>query len=148
MKKIVLLFLIPFLGSAQTNKLDEKNGFETYTFGSSPGQYKNLTLEIEEGYTKLYTVEQPNIKGAEFEYVRVTFFKDKLSAITLQTKSATGSKLLQNLKENYGEPVKLNKPKENYEWVSSKYRLLYEPNASSGDATVSFYTKTASKGKN
>ena len=148
MKKIFFLFLIPFLSNAQTSKLDEKNGFDAYTFGSAPTQYKNLTLEIEDGNTKLYSVNLSSINGTEIEYLRITFFKDKLSAITIQTKSANGAKFLQNLKENYGEPVKLTHPKENYEWVSNKYRLLYEQNTSSGDATVSFYSKTSAKGKN
>ncbi|MEO6304530.1 MAG: hypothetical protein ABIP51_15325 [Bacteroidia bacterium] len=149
MKNIILLFFIPFLGLAQPNKLDEKNGFETYVFGSTPAQYKNLTLEIEDGNTKLYSLNQSNIalQGAEFEYLRITFYNNKLSAITLQTKNATGQKFLQSLKESYGEPVKLTKPKENYEWVSNKYRLLYEANAAHNDATVSFYAKTASKSK-
>ena len=130
--------------------LYEKNGFKTYVFGSSPNQYNNLVLEIDEGNTKLYSLDQSNINhdGAEFEYIRVTFCKDKLSAISLQTKNSTGQKFLTSLKENYGEPVKSNKQKENYEWLSSKCQLVYEKNARSNDATISFYAKTICKNKN
>jgi len=150
MKNILLLTIFPFFCLAQGNKLDEKNGFKTYLFGSSPKEYKNLILEIDEGNTKLYTLDQSNINhdGVEFEYIRVTFCKDKLSAISLQTKNSTGQKFLANLKEGYGEPGKANKVKENYEWLSTKCQLVYEKNARSNDATISFYAKTICKNKN
>lgn len=150
MQKILFLFLFPFFCSAQTNKLDEKNGFKTFVFGSSPKEFSNLILEIDEGNTKLYSLDETTIKhdGAEFEYIRVTFCKDKLSAISLQTKNSTGQKFLSSLKENYGEPGKTNKQTENYEWLSSKCQLVYEKNAKSNDATISFYAKTICKNKN
>ncbi len=150
MKKVLLFLLIPFIYSAQTSKLDEKNGFKTYVFGSSPKEFSNLVLEIDEGNTKLYSLDQSNINhdGAEFEYIRVTFCKDKLSAISLQTKNSTGKKFLASLKENYGEPVKSNNQKESYEWLSNKCQLVYEKNAKSNDATISFYAKTICKNKN
>ncbi|MBA3680708.1 MAG: hypothetical protein H0W73_06025 [Bacteroidetes bacterium] len=149
MKKILFLSLLPFFCLAQTNKLDQKNGFKTYIFGASPKEFTNLVLEIDEGNTKLYSLGQSNINldGAEFEYIRITFCKDKLSAISLQTKNSTGQKFLSSLKENYGEPGKSNKQKENYEWLSSKCQLVYEKNARSNDATISFYAKTICKNK-
>lgn len=150
MKKLLFLILVPFFCAAQSNKLDEKNGFKTYVFGSSPKKFSNLVLEIDEGNAKLYSLNQSNINhdGAEFEYIRITFCKDMLSAISLQTKNATGQKFLASLKENYGEPGKSNKQKESYEWLSNKCQLLYEKNAGSNDATISFYAKTICKNKN
>ncbi len=119
-------------------------------FGSSPKQFTNLILEIDEGNTKLYTLNQSNINqdGTEFEYIRITFCKDELSAISLQTKNATGQIFLTSLRGNYGEPGKSNKQKEIYEWLSSKCQLVYEKNVKSNDATVSFYAKTICKNKN
>lgn len=150
MKKILFLFLVPVFYFAQPSKLDEKNGFKTYVFGSSPKEFTNLVLEIDEGSTKLYSLNQSNINhdGAEFEYIRITFCKDKLSAISLQTKNSTGQKFLTSLKENYGEPAKSNTVKQNYEWLSNKCQLVYEKNARSNDATISFYAKTICKNKN
>ncbi|MBA2612625.1 MAG: hypothetical protein H0U95_11675 [Bacteroidetes bacterium] len=147
MKTIVLLLIVPFLGLTQINKLDEKNGFKNFLFGTSPAEYKNLILEIDDGNTKLYSLDQSPIRldDIDFEYLRLTFYKNKLSSISLQTKNANGTKFFQNLKENYGEPVKINKLKENYEWKSTKYQVLYENNEISGDATTSFYTKTGPK---
>ncbi|MBL7921444.1 MAG: hypothetical protein JNJ40_14090 [Bacteroidia bacterium] len=149
MKNVLFLLLIPLIYSAQISKLDEKNGFKTYVFGSSPKKFSNLLLEIDEGNTKLYSLDQSNINhdGAEFEYIRITFCKDMLSAISLQTKNATAQKFLASLIENYGEPDKSNKQKEYYEWLSKKCQLVYEKNAMSNDATISFYAKTICKNK-
>jgi hypothetical protein len=149
MKKTILLLLVPFLGLAQTNKLDETNGFNNYVFGSSPTQHQNLTLEIDEGNTKLYTQQNPvKLNGVEFEYVRVTFCRNKLSAITFQTKNSTGLKFLNTLKENYGEPNTSNQFPENYEWLSKKVELFYEKDGSNKDAVISFYSKEIYKNKN
>jgi len=150
MRTILILTLFPFFCLAQGNKLNDKNGFKNYVFGTSPKDYQNLVLEIDEGNTKLYSIDQSTIThdGAEFEYLRVTFCKDKLSAISLQTKNSTGQKFLEILKENYGEPGKANKQKENYEWLSNKCQLIFEKNACSNDATISFYAKTICKNKN
>jgi hypothetical protein len=140
MKKIALLLILPFLGVAQSsNSLIEKNGFKDYIFGTAPHQYKDLTLEIEEGNAQLYSLAKAPIQmdGAEFEYVRVTFLKNKLSAISLQTKNSTGPKFLAVLKQNYGEPAKSPK-KNSYIWETAKMQLLYETYGT--DATISFYS--------
>jgi len=148
MKNIIFLLFIPFISLSQTTKLDETTGFKTYIFGSSANEYKNLILEIDEGITKLYSLDQSPGKpeNAELEYLRVTFCKDKLSAISLQTKNASGPKFLQGLKDTYGEP-NINSLKGNYEWRSDKYQLIYENIGSSNDAIVSFYTKKICKNK-
>ncbi len=142
MKKIILLLLISFSCISQ-NKLDDKNGFDTYIFGSPPNEYKNLSLEIDEGNVKLYTLTPCAIKMSEIEFqnVNITFIKNKLSAISLQSKNTTGIKLLQILKETYGEPTKSNPTKGNYEWLSAKVELLYEKHPSAKEATISFSSK-------
>lgn len=142
MKHFLLFILLPFLGLSQTGTLSELKGFKNYTFGTTPDAYKNLTLEIEEGNTKLYSLNEPGlVDGVELEYVRVTFTKNKLSDISIQSKNSTGARLLQNLKDSYGEPTRINKSKKNYEWLNSKVQLLYESNKSGSDATVSFSSK-------
>ncbi|MGZ4037451.1 MAG: hypothetical protein ACXVPQ_06455 [Bacteroidia bacterium] len=116
-------------------------------FGSAPQQYRDLMLEIEEGGAQLYSLSTYPIQidGAEFAYLRVTFLKNKLSAISLQTKNSTGSKFLAVLKQNYGEPLKSPK-KNSYIWESAKMKLLYETYGN--DATVSFYSSELYKNVN
>lgn len=141
---IVILLLLPLIGLSQTNsKLLTAKGFKNYLFGTSPNDYQNLVLEIEEGNTKLYTLNEPGlvIDGVEVEYLRVTFTKNKLSDISIQSRNSTGKKLLQNLRENYGEPTRVNKTKKSYEWTNDKLQLLYESNVAGSDATVSFSSK-------
>ena len=144
MKNIFLCLLFPLISLSQTNtKLYSAKGFKNYVFGSSPESYKNLTLEIEEGNTKLYSLNEPGlvIDGVELEYLRVTFTKNKLSDISIQSKNSTGTRLLQNLRENYGEPTRVAKSKKTYEWLNDKLQLLYECNMTGSDATVSFSSK-------
>jgi hypothetical protein len=150
MRKILIcLLLIPFLVSAQNTKTNEKNGFENYIFGTSPGDYKDLVLEIDEGDTKLYTSQNPvQVNGVEFEQVNVTFCKNKLSSVTLKTKNATGTKFLQTLKETYGEPGKSNSAKGNYEWLDQKLHLLYEKLGTTADASISIYSVELFKSQN
>ncbi|MDP1801132.1 MAG: hypothetical protein Q8L81_07270 [Bacteroidota bacterium] len=144
MKYILIIILVPFLGLAQKNKLDIDNGFKTYLFGTSSSSYKNLTLEIEEGLTKLYSLNEAiiNFDGVEFEYVRLTFFKNSLSAISLKTKNSNGQLFLTQLMEKYGSPDKKspNKPG-NFQWISKKVKLLFA-NESGKDAIVDFYFNT------
>ena len=138
---LVFLFFSP--GWMAQAKMKEVKGFKNYVFGTPPDAYKNLTLEIEEGNTKLYSLNEPGlvIDGVEVEYLRITFTKNKLSDISMQSKNATGQKLLQNLKESYGEPTRISKTKKSYEWMNEKLQLLYEINVAGSDATVSFSSK-------
>jgi hypothetical protein len=106
-----------------------------------------MMLEIDEGNVKLFSLDKDPIiiASVEFEYVRITFFKNKLSAIAMQTKNGYGPRFLQSLKEAYGQPVKPKPNKENYEWSSPKLHLIYESNPSGKDATISFYNKALYK---
>lgn len=122
------------------NKLDEDNGFGNYIFGTSPDSYKNLYIEIEEGTSKLFSSDNSAIKisGVEFEYIRVTFLKNKLAALMFQTKHSTATALLKFLEGTYGKPKKV---KQNLEWEGQKVHLLYEPDNINKDAIISLYSK-------
>ncbi len=143
MKKLILLFVLPFLGFSQGQRQGETRGFKDYVFGTPPESYKNLTLEIEEGNTRLYSLNEPGlvIDGVAVEYMRFTFTKNKLSDIALQSKNSTGVRLLQNLRDTYGEPTRISKSKKSYEWLNDKMQLLYEGNMTGNDATVTFSSK-------
>lgn len=147
MRKFLLLFFLPFIGFSQGNKLDQQNGFNVYIFETPPNGYKDLTLEIDEGNVKLYSLDKDPIiiASVEFEYVHISFFKNKLSAIAMRTKNGNGARFLQSLKEAYGQPIKPKANKENYEWSTAKLQLIYEINPSGKDATISFYNKTLYK---
>lgn len=143
MKKIVLLLIVPILGISQINDIVNKNGFKTFVFGDAPNKYKNLLLEIDENNTKLYSSPEENVKinGVDIEFVRVTFLKNKLSAISVQTKNFTGSNLFDLLKQDYGEPSKINYSKKVYEWALQGMKVIYEKNNTDKDAVISFYSK-------
>ncbi|MDO8999380.1 MAG: hypothetical protein Q7W45_06415 [Bacteroidota bacterium] len=143
MKKIFLLLIIPLFGLTQNNKLENKSGFKDFVFGDSPSAHKNMTLEIDEDNTKLYSLQENDIKidSVEFEYIRVTFLKDKLSSISIQTKNGTGFVFLNLLKESYGNPTKSNLLKKNYEWLLNTMRILYENLRAEKDAVITFYSK-------
>jgi hypothetical protein len=138
-RAFLFLLLIPFLGITQNAV--EKKGFEKYIFGTSPTDYNDLVLEIDEGDTKLYSTEKPvPLNGVEFEQVHVTFSKGKLTSVAVKTKNSTGSKFLESLKAQYGQPVKANVTKGLYEWKSTQLQLHYEKNQSGQDASASFYS--------
>jgi hypothetical protein len=140
MLKILLLSLFPVLGIAQVTKLDEKNGFMQYKFGSAPSEYKNLSIEIDEGDTKLYSVPGSSIviDGIDYDYIRITFTKNKLTAISMRTKNSNGQKLFTDLKTLYGEPKLVQKLK-HYEWKGNKVQLVFA-NLANNDGAIDFYT--------
>lgn len=139
MKALIVLFVL-FVGYGPiNNKLDESNGFENFKFGSSQADYKNLSIEIDEGNIKLFSVssDQININGIQFDNVRLTFLKNKLNAIALTTRNSTGKAFLELLKAKYGTPKTF---KENCEWSGKKVVLIYEPYDAGTDAVVNFYS--------
>lgn len=138
MKTLVVLFILLVGYSHTSNNLDESNGFENFKFGSSQANYKNLSIEIDEGNIKLFTVapEEIKIQGVEFDNVRLTFIKNKLNAIALTTKNATGKAFLDLLKSKFGTPKTY---KDNCEWSGKKVLLIYEPSKSGNDAIINFY---------
>ncbi|MGZ4099134.1 MAG: hypothetical protein ACXVNM_09655, partial [Bacteroidia bacterium] len=80
MFKFSFILLLTVSCYSQNLKLDAANGYNAFKFGSSPKDFKDLTLEIDDGNTKLYTLERPviNIDGIVFDYVRLTFLNNKL----------------------------------------------------------------------
>ncbi|MGZ3861783.1 MAG: hypothetical protein ACXVPN_00135 [Bacteroidia bacterium] len=139
MKTLILTFAIPLLGFIATNKLDEDNGFGNYKFGTAPSKYNDLIIELDEGKTKLYssTDNSVPVKDVKASNIRLTFCKNQLSAICIKSKNGTGVTFLQHLTEKYGTPKKV---KGNYEWLSKKVQLLYEP-IDGKDGAVTFYSR-------
>lgn len=147
MKKLLLLLFLPGCWLAQTNKLDVQNGFNVYIFETPPTNYRDLMIEIDEGNTKLFSLDKDPIVIADvtFHYLHLTFFKNKLSAIAMKTKGGSGPRFLQALKETYGQPAKPRPGKEYYEWVSPRLHLIYEADPTGKDAAISFYNKALYK---
>lgn len=139
MKNLIILLLFPMLGITQNFKFEKNNGFKQFVFGTSPAEYKNLTLEIDEGNLKLYSLNQAGkIDGIEFEYIHLTFCKNKLSAISLKTKNLTGEKLLRSLIEENGAPTKSLPQNDKYEWANKKVQLLFD-SSNGKDAAMDLY---------
>ncbi|MBS1634478.1 MAG: hypothetical protein JST26_01060 [Bacteroidetes bacterium] len=141
MKALLFTLLTPVLVLwTSIENLDQKNGFGIYIFGSSPNTYKDLYLEIQEGNTTLYSSDEDYIKvdGVKFDYVRVTFIKNKLAAIAMGTKDKSGFKMYQYLIDNFGKPLQLKK---SAEWNGSKVQLSFEKTADSNDAVITLYSK-------
>ncbi len=141
MKVLVLIVIMFSFGFTFNNeKLDKCNGIDSFTFGSKKENYKNLSLEIEEGSAQLYNANSNaiHIDGVELEFIRVTFTKNKLSAISLSTKNGTRSAFFNYLKTNYGAPVKF---KNRFEWSGKKVSIVFELYNYNKDAAIDFYTK-------
>lgn len=141
MKVITVLFIIPLLGFITVNeRLNECNGFEAFIFGTAKESYKNLSFEVEESGSRLYEASSDaiSISGVRFEYIRVTFTHNRLSAIALSTKDATAGVFLETLISKYGTPLKVKKQ---YEWLGKNVRIVYEPYSGNKDASIDFYKR-------
>jgi hypothetical protein len=138
---LTLILILPSIFYSQINSLDEANGFKNFKFGTQPSDYKNLMIEIEEGNSKLYSVDNASIviDGIQYEYIRLTFIKNKLAAVSLRTKNGNGSKCFQDLKNNFGLPKK-NVKENSQEWNGSKVQLTYM-SVTGNDAIADFYCK-------
>lgn len=139
MLKLTFLLIFPFFCYAQNLKLDAANGYANFKFGSSPKDFTDLSIEIDEGKTKLYSVAKPviNIDGIVFDYIRLTFLNNKLCTISMQTKNLSAFKMLQFLKESYGIPVQISKT--DCEWKGKSVNVIC--NITKGIAVIDFYSK-------
>ena len=139
MNHVMHILMVPALWLAMANAVNN-NGFEKFKFGTPKETYRNLTLEMEEGNSSLYTANPDEIKktGVQIESVRLTFTKNKLSAIALSTKNATGLSCFRFLKEHYGEPVN---QKNHYCWNKTDMTVVFELSKNKKDAYIDFYGK-------
>lgn len=140
MKILFTIFFLSFGLLSNNEKLDQCNGIENFTFGSTKENYKGLTLEIQEGNTHLYdaNTNMLHISNVEFEFMRLTFTKNKLTAIALSTKNGTRAAFFNYLKEKYGSPQKL---KNRFEWTGKKVNIVFEFYNNNKDAAIDFYAK-------
>ncbi len=141
MKIFALILMLPLLSFVTINeKLNECNGFENFVFGTAKESYQNLSFEIEEGNSRLYEagLNTIQIKDVQFEYIRVTFTHNQLSAIALSTTNASAPVFFKLLTSRYGNPVKDRK---HYEWLGKNVRIVYEPYANGKDAAIDFYRR-------
>lgn len=141
MKLIFFLLLFSPLNFILLNEnLDSCNGIDNYIFGASKDSFKNMSLEFEEGNSQLYTLNSDAIKisGVQFDFIRITFIKNKLSAISLSTKGDTRAAFFKYLKDKYGAPIK---NKNRFEWNGKLVKIVFEFYNNSKDAAVDFYKK-------
>lgn len=138
--KTLLIILFCSIYTLTNEKLDKCNGIGNYIFGAPKNQFKNITLEFEQGNAQLYTVnENPSIiNGVELDYLRISFIKNKLSAISISTKNSTGAVFFKYLKEKYGAPVK---NKNQFEWSGKHANITLELYNKNKDASIDFYSK-------
>jgi hypothetical protein len=144
MRILLLLITISLLSFTTFNEdLDKANGFDKYKFGAPPTTFQNLNIELDEGATKLYSSgDLPQIPGVQLEYLRLTFCKNQLSAISIATKNNSASKLMHYLLDNYGPAKSIKK---NSEWQGKKVYCIYEPVGAGKDAIVSYYSNEICK---
>lgn len=141
MKIFALMFMLPLFGLVASNeKLNECNGFGNFVFGTAKESYNNLSFEVEEGNSRLYEAGSTaiHIEGVQFEYIRVTFTRNQLSAIALSTKNATAATFFKTLTTRYGAPLKVKK---HFEWLGKNVKIVYEPYTTSKDAAIDFYKR-------
>jgi hypothetical protein len=133
--------MLPLFGFVASNeKLNKCNGFGNFVFGTAKESYNNLRFELEEGSSRLYEAgtNAIHVEGVQFEYIRVTFTHNQLSAIALSTKNATAVTFFKTLTSRYGAPLKVKK---HFEWLGKNVRIVYEPYAGNKDAAIDFYKR-------
>jgi hypothetical protein len=136
-----LISLLLFTGLESLAQTSGKAGFDKFIFGSSPSDYKDIRLEIDEGNTKLYTSKtHPSVSGVDFDAVNLTFNSNKLTSVAVKTINGTGNNFLKALKDSYGAPAKSNPSTGVYEWKNNQINLIFQKNSNSQDASVSFYS--------
>jgi hypothetical protein len=140
MKVIFLILSFIFTFFPYNEKLDNCNGIDRFVFGTPKEQFKNMTLELEQGNAQLYTMNPEVLKlpGVQIEDLRISFIKNKLSAISLTTKNASGAGLFKYLKETYGTPTK---NKNQFEWIGKQASIVFELYKNNKDAAVDVYSK-------
>jgi hypothetical protein len=141
MNGFVQILIIPVMLYGSVLNGDNSSGFEGFRFGTPKEAYRNLTLEVEEGNSRLYTVSPNEIKidGVQLESIRLTFINNKLSVIALSTKNATGLACLSFLREQYGNPV--NNKRNQYCWKKTDMNIVFELSKNKKDAYIDFYGK-------
>ena len=140
MKLFLFLLLTPyFTFNFNNEKLDKCNGIGNFVFGTSKEQFKNMTLEIEQGNSQLYTIDSGTLKidGVQLDYLGVSFIKNKLSTVSVSTKNFTGAAFFKYLKENYGTPIKT---KNQFEWRGKHITIILELYKNNKDASIDFYS--------
>ncbi|MES2566412.1 MAG: hypothetical protein V4565_06070 [Bacteroidota bacterium] len=138
--KALLLSLLFSLTFYNNEPLDKCNGIDHFVFGSAKEQFKNLSLELEHGNAQLYTTDSKtlNIAGVQINELRLSFIKNKLSAVSLTTKNGSGVIILNYLKGRYGIPLK---NKNQLEWSGKHVLITCELYKNHKEATVDFYSK-------
>jgi hypothetical protein len=140
MNNAAQILIIPVLWFGNVLNTLNSGGLEGFRFGTPKEAYRNLTFEVEEGRSRLYTANPDEIKiaGVQFETIRLTFINNKLSVIALSTKNATATNCLRFLTKQYGNPI--NK-KNQYCWNKPDMNIVFELSKSRKDAYIDFYGK-------
>lgn len=137
-----LLFLISLcFGSILNNEtLDKCNGIDRFIFGTSKEHFKNIRLELEQGNAQLYTMNASALKipGVEISDLKISFIKNRLSAISIVTKNSSSVALLKYLKNTYGNPTK---HRSQLEWSGKHVFITFELYGNSKEAALDFYSK-------
>src|SRR3954462_8806891 len=108
MRVLLVYLLLNYSGLGfNTETLATINGYGQFKFGTSPQEYKNLDIEIEEGNLKVFTVNDNSvhIDGVEILYTRVTFNRNKLAAVYITTGGKTGPKIYEYMVNQFGKPA-------------------------------------------
>lgn len=140
MKTLIFLLTMPLLSfTLKSDLLNSCKGFEKFTFGAPKNAFKKLVPEAAESDSNTYMVDpkEVSIPGVEFESIKVSFIKNKLSSVSILTKNSTRGVFFQFLKEHYGIPSKTSRT---YEWVGKDVQIIYEPCQNSREAVIDFYS--------
>ncbi len=134
---IVLFCFCAQLITAQTSQ----TGFGGLEFGTSPKQHKNLSLEIWEGETALYSLTRElTVAANKVRDVRLTFTKNKLSVISGVAGKKGREAIIAELQDNFGK-LRFSKVKNFEEWQNNKVKIVIEP-AHADNIMISVYNKT------
>ena len=115
---LTLLLLAPFFVLSQTD-------FRSLRFGMSPSQVKGLTLEIEDGPTSLYIMNQELMLENEIlSDAMLTFTGGKLSAIRTNCSVKNNDTLIRLLEKQFGK-LRRSDPRKNH-WQNSQVKVTLD----------------------
>jgi hypothetical protein len=119
--------------------LSEKYGFRDAHFEAPLSSFKDMVLLDPRKSSKVYyrRSDSRKIGGAEVKGIYYTFYKGRLSSVSIITKGIEDSRaLLAALQAQYGPGEQANERIEKYEWPANRVKMVYDQNIITDDATV------------
>lgn len=135
MKHLLLLafFAVSTAAAAQTKPslraLEEKNGFRDVQLGSDSSALAGRVLQTHAGnsYTYARAADSPQIGGATAAGISYTYYKGRLSTVTVLAEGAANAAALKDaLEAQYSWGIPENAYSKTYYWQTKRVKMVYQ----------------------